>query len=161
MPTVFVFGGGVLSTEPHYFQNGMPCVIEWVAFEGRSVLSNSSDDFFEGFATGECALCKSPVVFGLTQFGRRIRHFDVNAENLPCFPSGSVLAPDLDQFSSGAVPRLRKGYLLALCIDRLTTPRSVPLRQRSSLALLLHDLSPTAAIVSTETDFTFLGGNRG
>ncbi len=68
---LFVFGGGVLSKELRYLHNGMPCVIEWVAFVGRSVLSNPADDFFEGFATSECALCKSPVVFGLAQVGPR------------------------------------------------------------------------------------------
>jgi hypothetical protein len=70
-PILFVFGGGVLSKELRYFHNGMPCVIEWIAFEGRSVLSNPADDVFEGFATSECALCKSPVVFGLAQVGPR------------------------------------------------------------------------------------------
>jgi hypothetical protein len=60
-----------LSKELRRLHNSMPCVIEWVAFVGRSVLSNPADDFFGVFATSECALRKSPVVFGLAQVGPR------------------------------------------------------------------------------------------
>jgi hypothetical protein len=44
---------------------------------------------------------------------------------------------------------LRKIHHLALCVDFLMTLGFVPLRERSSLALMFHNLSPTAAVIGT------------
>jgi hypothetical protein len=61
---------------------------------------------------------------------------------------------DPDQCRSWVIQRLPKVYILSLGVDFMATVRSVPFRQLCSLALMLDDLPPAAAVVSTKADFT-------